>query len=218
MLYNLCLPLHLQPLHRPQHETHTRISPVKLRIFITLCEGLLECPGAMTIRSVRGDKERSVVYQTKSPGTLEVKAGEKLVSTVCQKSRLDTTSGKACYASNVRADGFGATRLRLGLLPGSCIDKGVLDIFLRRKDTVRSYWSEQFIAEKKTKKSSDKPPTDQEHRPGDRADQAHRVQLTARSISFGCLILGGAHCFQFSFLLAVPSQSFISSTVFLSQH
>ena len=38
-------------------------------------------------------------------------------------------------------------------------------------------------------KSSDESPTDQEHRPGDRADQAHRVQLTARSISFGCVIV-----------------------------
>ena len=31
-LSNYCLPLHLQPLHQPQHETHARISPVKLRI------------------------------------------------------------------------------------------------------------------------------------------------------------------------------------------
>ena len=39
-------------------------------------------------------------------------------------------------------------------------------------------------------KPSDEPPTDQEHRLGDRADQAHRAQLIARSIvSFGCLSL-----------------------------
>ena len=52
------------------------------------------------------------------------------------------------------------------------------------------YWNEQFIAANKTKKSSDELPTDQEPRPGDRADQAHRAELTARSISFGCLIFG----------------------------
>ena len=59
--------------------------------------------------------------------------------------------------------------------------------------TVRSYWSEQFIAGNKTDESSDEPPTDQEHRPGDRADQAHRVQLNEMSISFGCLIVGEIH-------------------------
>ena len=34
---------------------------------------------------------------------------------------------------------------------------------------VRSYWSEQFIARNTTEKSSDEPPTDQEHRPEDLA-------------------------------------------------
>ena len=42
------------------------------------------------------------------------------------------------------------------------------------------------------KKLCDELPTDQEHKLGGRADQAYRVQLTARSISFG-----GALCFQF---------------------
>ena len=57
--------------------------------------------------------------------------------------------------------------------------------------TVRSYWSEQFIAVNKTEKSSDEPPADQEHMPEDRADQAHRVQPTARSIIFfDCRIVG----------------------------
>ena len=38
--------------------------------------------------------------------------------------------------------------------------------------------------------TSDKPPTDREHRPGDRADQAHRARLIERSInSFACLSL-----------------------------
>ena len=40
------------------------------------------------------------------------------------------------------------------------------------------------------KKPSDEPPIDQEHRPGDQADQPHRAQLIARSIiSFDCLSL-----------------------------
>ena len=47
-----------------------------------------------------------------------------------------------------------------------------------------------LIARNKTEKPSDEPPNDQEHRPGDRANQAQRAQLIARSIiSFGCLSL-----------------------------
>ena len=49
-----------------------------------------------------------------------------------------------------------------------------------------------------------------------RADQAYRVQLIARSISFGCFIFGGAHVY-FLFSLSVPSQSFILITAFLLQ-
>ena len=57
--------------------------------------------------------------------------------------------------------------------------------------TVRNYyWSERIIARNETEKPSDETPIDQEHRPGDRADQAHRAQLIARSIiSFGYLSL-----------------------------
>ena len=74
--------------------------------------------------------------------------------------------------------------------PRGCINKGMLD-FLSEENTrlctVRNYyWSEQ----NKTDIPSDESPTDQEHRPGVRADQAHRVRLIARStISFGCLSL-----------------------------
>ena len=57
------------------------------------------------------------------------------------------------------------------------------------------------MAGNKTEKTSDEPPTDQKNRPGDRADQAHRVQLTARSIiSFGSLIVGEIS-FRFCLLL-----------------
>ena len=76
--------------------------------------------------------------------------------------------------------------------------------------TVRSHWSEQFIAGNKTGKLSDKPPTDPGHRSGDQANQVHRVQLTARSISFAslsdALSLVGLTS-QFSFLFTVPSNS-----------
>ena len=44
--------------------------------------------------------------------------------------------------------------------------------------------------QKQDEKPSDEPPTDQDHRPRDRADQAHRAKLIARSIiSSGCLSL-----------------------------
>ena len=78
------------------------------------------------------------------------------------------------------------------LLPGATSTKGCWTFFLRtRLCTVRNYyWSKRFIVRNKTEKPSDEPPTDQEHRPGDRADQANRAQLIARSIiSFGCLSL-----------------------------
>ena len=61
-------------------------------------------------------------------------------------------------------------------------------LFLRTRlcTTPNYYWSEQ----NETEKPSNEPPTDQEDRPGDRADQAHRARLIARSIiCFGCLSL-----------------------------
>ena len=81
------------------------------------------------------------------------------------------------------------------LFLGAASTKGCWTFFLRtRLCTVRNYyWSERFIARNKTEKPSDEPPTDQEHRSGDRADQAHRAQLIARSIiSFGCLLLANS--------------------------
>ena len=49
----------------------------------------------------------------------------------------------------------------------------------------------------KTQKLGDETPIDQEHKLGDRAGQAYRVQLTVKSISFGYLTVGGAYCFRF---------------------
>ena len=70
------------------------------------------------------------------------------------------------------------------LLPGAASTKGCWIVFLRtRLCTVRNYyWSERFTIRNKREKPSDEPPTDQEHRPVDRADQAHRTQLIARKI------------------------------------
>ena len=71
--------------------------------------------------------------------------------------------------------------------------------------TIRSYWSVQFIAGNKAEKLSDKPPTDQGHKPGGRAAQAHRVQLAARSIIFfDCLIVHEIS-FRFFFLFTAPA-------------
>ena len=82
--------------------------------------------------------------------------------------------------------------LHLDSPPRGCINKEMLD-FLSEEIlcAVRNYyWSERFIARNTTEKPSDEPPTDQEHRSGDGADQAHRAQLIVRSIiSFGCLSL-----------------------------
>ena len=105
-----------------------------------LSEGILDCL-ELGLRNVRGDKENSVAYHyTNSPGALNVKAGEKLVSTIlaastaCQESRLGTTLEKRCYSPNVRADGFGATCSQLGLRR-DCINKGMLD-FLFEENTI----------------------------------------------------------------------------------
>ena len=77
--------------------------------------------------------------------------------------------------------------------PRGCINKGILD-FLSEENTVccTKLLLERaaVFARNKKEKPSDEPPTDQEHRPGDRADQAHSARLIATSIiSFGCLSL-----------------------------
>ena len=114
-------------------------------------------------------------------------------STAYQESRLGTTSGKGYCSPNVRVDGLGATCSPLALLPGATSTKGCWIFFSRKRlCAIRNYYRSErrFIARNETEKSSDEPPTDQEHRPGDRADQAHRARLIARSItSFSCLSL-----------------------------
>ena len=113
-----------------------------------------------------------------SPGALNMKAGEKLVSTIlaastaCQDSRLGTNSVLGYFSPDVRADGFGATCSQLGLFPGAASTEGCRTFFVRERHcTVPNYWSEQLIARNKTEKSSDELPIDQEYRPGGRAER-----------------------------------------------
>ena len=153
---------------------------------------------------------RKTASTKNSPGALNMKAGEKFVSTILaastagQYSRLGTNSGIGYFSPDVRADGFGATCSQLGLFPGAASTEGCWTFFVRERHcTVLNYWSEQLIARNKTEKSSDELPLDQEYRPGDRAGQAHRVQLAARSIiSFGYLVVGEI---SFSFVLYIIS-------------
>ena len=113
-------------------------------------------------------------------------------STACQESRLGTTWGKGYYSPNVRVDDLPWSDVFSILTsPWGCIIKrGMLDFLSLRTRLCTAardyYWSKQ----NKTDKPFDEPPTDQEHRPEVRIDQAHRAQLIARSIiSSGCVSL-----------------------------
>ena len=141
--------------------------------------------------------EDSVYHNTNSPGTLKRKAGVKPREHDSRREHRMSREPSGYY--------FGKRVLRPECSCGcecSCrwpslerravhfdASTGMLEfLFLRtRLYTARSYyWSEQ----NETEKPSDEPPTDQEHRPGARADQAHRARMIARStICYGCLSL-----------------------------
>ena len=108
-------------------------------------------------------------------------------STACQESRLVLLREKGITPRMFESMALERRVPHLDSPPRGCINKGMLDFLSEdtRLCTARNYcWSEQ----NKTEKPSDEPPTDQEHRQGDRADQAQRAQLIARSIiSFGYL-------------------------------
>ena len=73
---------------------------------------------------------------------------------------------------------------------------GMLEfLFLRiRLYTARSYyWSEQ----NETEKPSDEPPTDREHRPGARADQAHRSRGAPSATAGLSLVITFRFCCMF---------------------
>ena len=140
--------------------------------------------------------ENSVVYhRTNSPGALNVKASV--------KTREHNSCREHCISREPPGYYFGKRVLLpecscrwpwsdvLSILtsPTGCINRDLEFLSPRTRlcTTARNYsWSEQ----NKTEKPSDKLPTGQEHRPGVRADQAHRARLIARSItSLGCLSL-----------------------------
>ena len=86
---------------------------------------------------------------------------------------------------------------------------GMLEFLFLRTRLYRSYyWSEQ----NETEKPSDEPPTDREHRPGARADQAHRARMIARStICYGCfsLVITFRFCCLVLYIIALIFQSSI---------
>ena len=77
-----------------------------------------------------------------SPEAFNMKAGEKLVSTILaattayQESRLGTTSGKGYYSPNVRVDGLGTTCSPLGLSSQGLHQQRDAGLSFRGKDWV----------------------------------------------------------------------------------
>ena len=195
MMYKLRLPLHLQPLHQPQHEVHPYPN--------VLSSGPHQhakrrnpCTGARTSECTRGLENSVVYHRTNNPGALNVKASV--------RTREHDSFREYCTSREPPGYYFG----KRVLLPecscrwpwsdvlfawtsprGCIIKKGMLGFLSEDKTlcTTRNfYWSKQ----NKTEKPSDEPPTDQGHRPGVRADQAHRARLIARTtISYGYLSL-----------------------------
>ena len=132
-----------------------------------------------------------------SPGVLNMKAGEKLVSTIlaasteCQESRLGTTLGKEYYSPNVRVDGLGATRSPLGLF---------FQRLHQQRDAGLSFWGQDYVLHETTAGASGfLPGTRRRNHPTSRSPIKStdlEIELTKRTvpswrsiISFGCLSL-----------------------------
>ena len=135
--------------------------------------------------------------RTNSPGALNVKAGVKTREhDSCREHRISREPpgyyfGKRVLLSECSCRWLALERrvLHYDFSHGAA-STGVLEFLSLRTrlcTAARNYsWSEQ----NKTEKPSNEPPTDQEHRPGVRADQTHRARLIARSTtSLGCLSL-----------------------------
>ena len=164
-----------------------------------LSEGILDCPGGRTSECTRVLENSVVYHHMNSPGALNIKVGVKTSEHDCRREHCISREppgyyfGKRvllpeCSSRWPWSDVFSTWTL----LPGAASTKGCWTFFLRKRlYAVRNYYrSKRFIARNKAEKPSDESPTDQEHSPGDRADQVHRAQLIARSIiSFGCLSL-----------------------------
>ena len=141
-------------------------------------------------------------HHMNSPGALNVKAGVKTCEHDSRREHCMSREppgyyfGKRvllpkCSCRWPWRDVFSAWTL----LPGAASTKGCWIFFLRKRlCAVQNYYkSERFIAKNKTEKPSDAPHTNRDHRPGHRADQAHRARLIARSIIFfGCLSVDGS--------------------------
>ena len=125
-------------------------------------------------------------HRTNSLGALNMKAGEKLVSTILaastafQESRLGTTSGRGYYSRMFESMALERRVLHLDSPPRGCINKGVLD-FLSEDKTM---YCTKLLLERAVHCQ------EQDRETIRRADQAHRARLIVRSIiSFGCFSL-----------------------------
>ena len=76
MIYKLGLPLHLQPLHQPQHEVDPYPNVKALVHINTLSEGILALERGL-LECMRGLENSGVYHGTNSPGALNVKASVK---------------------------------------------------------------------------------------------------------------------------------------------
>ena len=142
--------------------------------------------------------EDSVYHNTNSPGTLDIKAGVRTREHDSRREHRMSREPPGYYFGrrvlfpecSCRWPSLERRAVHFAFSHGGAASTGMMleFLFLRtRLYTARSYyWSEQ----NETEKPSDEPPTDLEHRPGARADQAHRARMIARStICYGCFSL-----------------------------
>ena len=128
----------------------------------------------------RGLEDSIIYHNTNSPGALNAKAGVKTREHDSRREHRMSREPPGYYFGkrvllpecSCRWPSLERRVVHFDFSHGAA-SSGMLEfLFLRtRLYTARSYyWSEQ----NETEKPSDEPPTDQEHRPGARADQAHQ--------------------------------------------
>ena len=140
--------MHFQPQHQPQHEQHTRTSPVKLgRLLITLSVGSLECPEARAAECAWGhEMERRLPPNEQSRG---------LESESRLKTREHDSRREHCLSRDPPGYYFGERVLRpecssrwlwsdvfsTWTSAGGCMDGGMLDFLCEENTpcTERSY-------------------------------------------------------------------------------
>ena len=146
------------------------------------------------------DSVTTTQHRTNSPGALNIKAG---VRTREHDSRREHRMSREPpgYFFGMRAlfpecsGGWPSLERRTVHFDFSYYRDELEFLFLRtRLYTVRSYyWSEQ----NETEKPSDEPPTDREHRPGARADQAHRPRGAPSATAGLSLVITFRFCCMF---------------------